>query len=114
VRGIGEKTALALLKEYRTVEKIYEALEKSPPKFKEKFSAVIYEKLFLGKSDAELSKKLATIRTNVPLEFALGRAKTHDFDEEKLRRFLEKYRFISLVKRMPKSKRAENSQQQLF
>ena len=128
VRGIGPKTAVELIKEFGTVEGIYEYLDKLGLKInnfdiknsleiknlKLKIKPTVVRKLLENRDMAYLSKRLATIKVDVEFPFKLSDAKIHDFDEEKLREFLDKYRFRSLVKRMPKSKRAENAQQQLF
>ena len=60
VRGVGEKTAAALIAEYGSVEAIIEAA----PKLKGKLS----EKIAASADDAKMSKFLATIRTDVPIE----------------------------------------------
>jgi DNA polymerase-1 len=114
VRGIGSKGAALLLQEHGTLEKIYEVLEKDEAKFLEKFKPAMLEKLKLGKQDAFMSQELATIKLDVPLNFKLNEAKLHDFDEKKVEEFLEKYRFRSLVKRMPKSHRVTGQQESLF
>src|SRR3990170_1789516 len=60
VRGIGEKTASELVKKYGTVEEVYKhILEISP---------TVAQKLADGKKDAELSRRLATIVTDAPVE----------------------------------------------
>ncbi len=129
VRGIGEKTAIMLLKEFGSIEKIYEHLENKKLKIKNlrpakpgmvgpndnvKIKERTQKLLIENKNMAYLSKKLATIKTDVEFEFKLSDAKIHDFDEDKLREFLEKYHFKSLVKRMPSSKRGVGQQESLF
>lgn len=64
VRGIGEKTAMALIRTYGTVEHIYAAL----PTLEIKDS--LKSKLTEGKQDAEMSFALATIDTHVPVDFS--------------------------------------------
>ncbi|TSC92066.1 MAG: DNA polymerase I, partial [Candidatus Berkelbacteria bacterium Licking1014_85] len=108
VAGIGEKTALKLIQEYTTVENIYAnvdtiALAKS-----------VVHKLHLQKAMAELSKKLATIKTDLTLKFDIASAKLHDFDEAKVVKEFEKLGFQSLIKRLPKSTRMATENQKLF
>ncbi|MFH1855138.1 MAG: 5'-3' exonuclease H3TH domain-containing protein [bacterium] len=111
VRGIGPKGAGGLLREFGSVEKIYEYLEKSDnTKIKPRIANLLLE----NKDAAFMSKKLATIKTDVPLDFKLSEAKLHDFDEKKVTEFLEKFRFRSLIKRMPISKRTNGQQESLF
>jgi DNA polymerase-1 len=64
VRGIGEKTATQLLQTYQTLEKIYAHLDEIKP-------PGVQEKLRLGWAMAELSKELATINCQAPLEVSL-------------------------------------------
>jgi len=68
VKGIGEKTAISLLNRYKTIEKLYEAMEKG------KITGVsdsVMEKLKAGKESAFFSKKLVTLYQNVPINFSL-------------------------------------------
>lgn len=62
VKGIGEKTATPLIQQFGTIENIYQNLDKI-----EKQS--IRKKLEESKENAFLSKELATIRKDVPIEF---------------------------------------------
>jgi len=114
VLGIGEKTATALLKEYGSVEKIYKQIKKDPAEIEKKFKRNALQKLINGEKMAHLSKELATIKTDVDLDFKLKNAVLHDFDEEKTKELLEKYRFKSLIRRLPKSHRIVNQQEKLF
>lgn len=117
VRGVGPKTATELLQEFGTVEKIYEYLDKDiqgtdprTSKIKPRIAGLLIE----HKEDAFLSKKLATIKTDVPLDFKLSDAHLHNFDREKVVEFLGKYRFNSLIKRLPESNRQVGQQERLF
>ncbi len=64
VAGIGDKTAIKLLSEYKTLESIYENIQTVQPKG-------VQDKLINGKDSALLSQKLATIFCEVPLEQTL-------------------------------------------
>ncbi len=64
VRGIGEKTAMELIRAYGTVEKIYSDIDALDIKDSVK------TKLAEGKRDAEMSYALATIDTNAPIDFS--------------------------------------------
>ncbi|MDK9677214.1 DNA polymerase I [Weissella cibaria] len=65
VAGIGPKTAIKLMKEYHTIPEMYERIDEMKTS-KQK------EKLIAGKEDALLSRDLATIRTNVPVDYDLS------------------------------------------
>jgi DNA polymerase-1 len=74
VPGIGEKTATTLLQTFGTIEKIYQAIEKDSPKFKEvKITPRIIELLKEHKEEAEFSKMLATIRRDAPVTIELSK-----------------------------------------
>lgn len=62
VNGVGEKTAKKLLDDYGSVENLYAHLEDLQGK-------KLYDKLLAGKEDALLSKELATIKRDVPIDF---------------------------------------------
>ena len=101
VRGIGEKTATDLLKKYKTLEKIYELLEKG--KLKE--PPGIIEKLTASKNDAFLSKNLATIETGLDIKFSP--AKTVQPDAKAMNdiaEVFERFGFKSFLARMAPEK----------
>lgn len=112
VRGIGPKTAGELLREFGSVENIYKYLDNSGDN--EKIKPRIVELLLSNREAAFMSRELATIKTDVKLDFKLSEAKLHDFDHQKVVEFLQKYRFRSLIQRMPKSKRVNGQQESLF
>lgn len=82
VAGIGEKTALKLLSQYETVDRVYECLEEQKGKLK--------EKLTIGKEQAFLSKYLATIKTDASIPISLEEMK-YQKKEEDLHAFYVKY-----------------------
>ncbi len=96
VKGIGEKTAIILLNKFGTIEKLYGAIEKGGV---ENVSAGVLEKLKSGKDAAFFSKKLATIKQNVPIKFNLKESEFGKFDKEKLFKLLGELGFVSLVNR---------------
>ena len=115
VRGIGEKGACALLKEFGTLENIYKNVNKIKSKS-------IAEKLKTNKQMAIFSKRLVTIRQNVPLKIDL---KTLDwqenFDINKVKELFNELNFQTLIRRLPgnsepikKPEPENNSQQNLF
>lgn len=93
VKGIGEKTATELLVKYGTVEKIYQSLSEIKDSVK--------EKLERDQLKAFMSKKLATISTDVPVKLELEKTRVHDFDREKLVNLFKELNFYSLIKRIP-------------
>lgn len=95
VTGIGEKTAIKLLKEFKSFENLYKNLEK--------VNAPIRTKLEQYKEQAFLSKELARIRKEVPIDFELKKCSWPRFDKEKVIQLLEKFGFNSLIKRLSES-----------
>jgi DNA polymerase I len=93
VPGIGPKTAVGLLEKYGSFQKIYQNLGKIKP--------LVAEKLKAGKSSGLLSKKLATIITNVPLKFSLEKCLLHDYDQQKAVKLFEELEFRSLINKLP-------------
>jgi len=112
VQGIGPKTAQELLQEFGTLEKVYKFIENNTEntKIKPRIAGLLADQ----KERAMMSKELATIKTDVELDFKLNQALLHDFDQKKVEEFLEKYRFRSLIKRMPQSRRESGQQESLF
>ena len=93
VLGIGPKGATDLIKEFGTVEKIYEEVGLIPKK-------LLQEKLEKGRESAFMSKKLAMMERNVPLEISLDNLKQHSLDKEELRKYFEELGFKSLMERL--------------
>lgn len=92
VTGIGPKTAKDLLQKYSTLENLYEHL----PEVKEN----LRKKLEQDRESAFLSKRMATIITDLDLKLDLESCKTHEYDEAKLRGFFEEMNFKSLLNRL--------------
>jgi len=98
VPGIGEKTALKLLQEYATVEEILEQTENLKIK-KIKSALTDYQE------QALLSKKLATICCEVPLEsYSWESFRTKEYDLQKMGEVLARLEFKSLLKKLPQEK----------
>lgn len=92
IPGVGEKTAAKLLAEYETLENVLANADKIKGKLGEKVAA--------GKDLAILSKKLATIITNAPVEFHEEDFKVKDWDKEKLKEVFADLEFKTLGKRL--------------
>ncbi|MFI5131159.1 MAG: DNA polymerase I [Chitinophagales bacterium] len=92
IAGVGEKTAAKLLAEYGTLEN---ALANA-----ESIKGALGEKVKNGKEAAILSKKLATIITNVPIQFHEEDFKVKDWNKEKLKEVFAELEFKTLGKRL--------------
>jgi DNA polymerase-1 len=72
IRGIGEKTASDLVREFGSVEHIYEVLKRDPETMKAKgIKPRVIELLTGGEADARFSKQLSTIHAGAPISFEL-------------------------------------------
>ena len=80
VPGIGEKTALELVKKYKTIDGIYEAIEKGEDDLKPKAK----ERLLENKELAMLSRTLGTINLEVPIEEDLEEFKIKEWNKEEV------------------------------
>jgi len=108
VPGIGEKTAVELLKKYGSIENLYRELEKMRAGKESKavgkktpISEKLLDKLWENKEQAFFSKYLATIKLDVPLEFDLKDTRARDYDREKVVKLFKELGFYSLVERIP-------------
>lgn len=90
VPGIGEKTGVKLLKEFGTIENLYDNIDKVGSK-------KIKETLMENKQSAFLSKKLAEIIRNAPLDISLKELEVKEPDYEKLIDIYKKLEFNSLL-----------------
>lgn len=99
VPGIGEKTAIKLIKEYQTLENLYNNLEKGeiPEKIKEKLREF--------KDQAFFSKILSEIKIDVPMEFNLEECHLRNYDKESAKKILEEFGFRSLIDRIDELER---------
>lgn len=89
--GVGEKTAVKLIKEFGSCEGLIENSNQLKGKMREKVEAAV--------EDIKMSKFLATIRTDVPLSLNLEKLKRQSPDEEKLRTIFDDLEFKKFTER---------------
>ena len=92
VKGVGEKTALKLLQQYKTLDGVYEHIDEVKGK--------LHEKLVDDKDNAYMSYKIATIVRDVPMEISIPDIKYRGNDVEKLNDIYEELEFYSLLKKI--------------
>ena len=92
IPGVGEKTAAKLLAEYDTLENVLENADK--------IKGALGEKVRNGKESAILSKKLATIITNVPVPFHEEDFRVEAYNHELLEQVFNELEFRALGKRV--------------
>ena len=95
VPGIGPKTAISLIQKYKTIEGLYEKIEKGEDDLKGKQK----ENIVNNKDKALLSKELGTINTNVPLDDTLENLKIEEWDRKKVLEIFENLRFNKYIER---------------
>ncbi len=105
VPGVGEKTALDLVKKYETIEELYKKVEDKTDDLKGKMR----EKIAENKELAFLSKKLGTINTQVPIEEKLEQYKITEWNKEQVLEIFKKLKFNRFIERF-NLKNIENNQ----
>jgi DNA polymerase-1 len=94
VPGIGEKTAMALVREYGPLERVLEAVPSMPP-------GRVRRALEEHVEQARLSKWTATIVTDVDVDLPLDGARLFHYDEAAVRELFDRLEFRSLLPRLP-------------
>ncbi len=92
VSGVGEKTALKLIQEYKSLDNLYENINKITGKLK--------EKLETDKMQAYMSQTLARIITDIPIEFNIEEFKIKKPDIKKLSELYDELEFRQFKKRL--------------
>ena len=92
VKGIGEKTAISLLSKYQTIENLYDHIDEVSGKTK--------EKLLEDKDKAFMSKDIATIYRDVPIDLDFNKITYKGIDVDKYTEILKDLEFYSLIKKL--------------
>ena len=100
IYGIGEKTGLKLVRQFHTLENLYDNIDDVSGK-------KLKEKLVDGKMSAFMSKKLGTIVRDVLIDESLDDFKKLDYDYEKLSELYREFEFNSMLDRLPEEYRKE-------
>ena len=90
--GVGEKTAAKLIEQFGTIENMLAHTDEIKGKLREKVEAAV--------EDIKMSKFLATIKTDVPIETNLDELKIVEPDEEELRKLFTELEFKSFADRV--------------
>lgn len=107
VPGVGEKTASNLIKNFGSIEKLYEEIKKGEQKG---ISEKMRQNLLENKKQAEFSKMLATIRMDVPFNFDLKDAAWGGFDPDSAKKLFQELNFTALIQRLTEIEGFENLQ----
>ncbi len=103
VSGVGEKTALKLMQEYKSLDNIYDNIDSIKGKLK--------EKLETDKMQAYMSQTLARIITDIPIEFNIEEYRVHKPDIKKLSELYDELEFRQFKKRLVEATPAEEQSQ---
>jgi len=94
VAGVGEKTAIALIEKYQSLDNIYAHMNEIENRWKTKLEA--------NKANAYLSRDLAQIKTDLKIKLDLEHAKAHDLDIPAITAFFTELEFRTLLKTLEK------------
>jgi len=94
VKGIGEKTAFSLIEKYKSIENIYANLENIDA------TPSVKKKLEEGREDAILSRKLAEIDRNVPMDFSVDDCAIREYDKDALAELFTRLNFKSFMSKL--------------
>ncbi|MBW4723906.1 DNA polymerase I [Prevotella melaninogenica] len=108
--GVGEKTAAKLINQFGSIDNMLQHTDEIKGKLREKVENAV--------EDIKMSKFLATIRTDVPIQLDLVELKVEQPDETKLRAIFEELEFKTLINKFlnkDESKpKTDNNQLDLF
>lgn len=107
VKGIGEKTASALIQRYQSLENLFahlDELDQSGLKGAER----IRKALLAGRDAAFMSRLLATVKSDVPLQVELAALRYQGWDRQKLQQLFAELEFSQLIKALDSSSANES------
>ena len=108
--GVGEKTAAKLINQFGSIDNMLQHTDEIKGKLREKVENAV--------EDIKMSKFLATIRTDVPMQLDLDELKVEQPDETKLRAIFEELEFKTLINKflnkVESKPKTDNNQLDLF
>ena len=99
VTGVGEKTAISLIKEFKSLDNLYQELRNNTEKSKE-IKESLRKKLLDYKEQAFVSKMLAQIKKDVAIDFDLEKNLWGSYNKDKVIKIFENYEFKTLIARL--------------
>ena len=97
--GVGEKTAITLIKKFRNIENLYKKLESSKDRSLG-LSPKLKETLLTAKEQVFCSKRLAEINKSAPIEFCFKGARWGGYNKENIVKIFKEYEFHNLLNRL--------------
>lgn len=98
VVGIGEKTAIQLIKQFKNLDNLYSELDDLGGLLN--VSKSIQEKIKTQREQAYISRMLSLVRRDAPIDFDLEECKWGNYDKNKLKEKLKEFEFYSLIDRI--------------
>ena len=109
VPNVGPKTGTNLIKQFKTVENLYKALEEGTVELTSKLK----DTLIKNKDLAELSKELGTIKINAPIKEDLEDIKIIEWDRDKVADIFKKLNFNRFIERFSLNKELEEKKAEI-
>jgi len=109
VPNVGPKTGTSLIKQFKTIENLYKALEEGTVDLTSKLK----DTLIKNKDLAELSKELGTIKINAPIKEDLGDIKIVEWDRKKVADIFKKLNFNRFIDRFSLNKELEEKRSEI-
>jgi DNA polymerase-1 len=104
VAGVGEKTALKLIRQFGSLEGVYESIDSVSSK-------TLRDKLINGKEQAFLSRRLVHLEQSVPVDVSLNELERRPFDSESLTSQLRELEFYQIIEAVEKQRPSESPEQ---
>jgi len=98
--GVGEKTAIKLLLKFGGLGNLYKEIEENSEKARE-LRTKLKDTLLKYKDQVFLSKILARVEKNTPIDFNLKKCQWEEYDKEKITKIFKNLEFYSLIERLP-------------
>jgi len=105
VKGVGEKTAIELIKQYGSIKELYKNLRNT--KIPTSLRASVVSRLDTSEKEAYESLMLVTLVYNVPIDFSLQKTALNAVDTERLYQLFREFNFKSLIPRLKEFGRVE-------
>ncbi|MFH0791924.1 MAG: 5'-3' exonuclease H3TH domain-containing protein [bacterium] len=99
VKGVGEKTAIDIIRKYNTLDNVYRAIE-SNDNTKIQIRESVIKLLLAQKEQALSSRYLSEIECNVPISFEINDLKWRGYNQEEVEALLTRLAFHSLIKKL--------------
>ncbi len=107
VPGVGEKTATELLKEFETLDGVFDNIDRITKKS-------LHDKLISGKNSAYMSKTLGTIITSLPVDEMFEMPVQKEKDTSELRQLFTELEMTKMLERISTDKKTETSKTEII